>query len=185
MPKHIYLADLEPIAKLNWPFNPPKKDFPKGGKGPPNGKGPPDGKGPPPDGKGPPPDDFDGEIRVGGKAHPKAIFMHPPGGGLRNYAKITYKVPVGYLRFAAKATMRDEPRGNGSMHSENPGSMIVYGNDGKILWESHDIHSRAEERDCRISVGTQATITIATTSDGDPMGCHLVWLDPRFLKPAP
>ena len=49
----MYLFSLQPIATSNWPFNPPKKDFPKGGKGPPNGKGPPDGKGPPPDGKGP------------------------------------------------------------------------------------------------------------------------------------
>ncbi|HEX3314174.1 MAG TPA: protein kinase [Gemmataceae bacterium] len=184
----MYLINLQPIATANWPFNPPRKDFPKGGKGPPNGKGPPEGKGPPdgkgpPEGKGPPPEDFNGDIRVDGKLHRKAIFMHPPGFG--GFAKITYRVPAGYVGFIAKATMRDDPKGNGSMYSQAAGNMMVFDGKGQVLWEAHGIHSQADARDCRISVVGHSTIILATTCDGDPMGCHLVWLDPRFTKPVP
>ena len=63
--------------------------------------------------------------------------------------------------------------------------MIVFDGKGQVLWEAHGIHSQADARDCRISVAGHSTIIIATTCDGDPMGCHLVWLDPRFTKPVP
>jgi serine/threonine protein kinase len=165
VPPLQYLADLEPTAKRNWPFQPPefagkKKEGFKKKKDDEFGK------------------EFVSEVRVGGQSYPKAIFMHPPGFG--DTASLTYELPRGYSWFEAKVSLRDRP-GSEAAQSENPGTMAVYG-DGVLLWDAKNLRTSDDRKSCRVSIQGCKTLRLQTTCEAEPKGCHLVWIDPRLVR---
>ena len=167
VPPLQYLADLDPIAKRNWPFQPP--EFGKKKEGFKKKKD--DFK-----------DDFGkeffSEIRVGGQGYPKAIFMHPPGDG--DTASLTFNVPPGFSTFESKVALRDRP-GMEAPIAGSPGAMTVYG-DGVVLWEAKNIRTAEDRKSCRVSIKGCKTLKLETTCDAEPKGCHLVWIDPRLVR---
>jgi serine/threonine protein kinase len=155
----VFLSDMKDVARENWPFRfGPKKDDKKEWKGPKDGK------------------DFDQRVRVNDKQWPKGIFMHPPHPGEGNEASLTYSLRKEYKTFETKVSIGDTPD-----RAESPATFYVYG-DGKLLWRSNPVWSRADEQACAVSVQGIDRLKLATSCAGPPRGTHAVWLDPVVSK---
>jgi len=162
-PALVYLSNLNPVEKVNWPFIPGKKP---GKKPPPKGFNEP-GKKPPPKGS--------GAVQVQGKPSPHGIFMHPPhepGAA----ASLSYNLGKQYVKFHSEITYNDGPPG-----SKDPSIFSVYG-DGRLLWQSQPVFSQNDAQICSIDVSGVDRLTIAVTCQGKSMGAHAVWVEPHVAK---
>jgi serine/threonine protein kinase len=178
----LFLVDLDPIEKINWPFRggPPKepKDDGRFGDEPPDKK-----FGKKKDKKGFGFEDelfgkFDpilhgDKVKVRGKEYPKGIYMHPPMP--RGSASITFKVPKDYKTFLTRADYRD-----GDPGAFSPGIFKV-SLDGELKW-SHKVASQADGLECKLSIAGADKIKIEVDGPEESKGGHFVWIDPRMTK---
>ncbi len=116
-------------------------------------------------------------IRVGDVKSPKGIFMHPPppdGGAV----SITYTLDQKFSLFRAEVSLNDTAP---PMIEGEPVVYTVYG-DGKRLWRSREIWSQVDADKCEVSVEGVRELKIELVREGEPMGAHGVWLEPRLTK---
>jgi serine/threonine protein kinase len=176
----LYLADLDPIEKENWPFRggPPKEPKDDG----PFGDGPPDKKfGKKKKGFGPDDEPFGkfdpilhgDKVKVGGKDYAKGIYMHPPMP--RGSASITFKVPAGYKTFLTRADYRD-----GDPGAFSPCVFRVWLDD-ELKW-SHEVASQADRKECKLRITDADKIKIEVFAPEESKAGHFVWIDPRVTK---
>ena len=172
----VFLSEMEPIEKENWPFRPPADNPPR--DRPPKDRPPKDG--PPKDGPG-----RDGpgrlrdiykEIRVKGEPSPHGIGMHPTQDGP---SRLTYDLGGGFDEFIANVGL------NHSAPHDIKGAHFVLRGDGRLLWQSRAIRSPDDVDDCRVSVKGVRRLRLEVSAEGETRGAHGVWVEPRVTKGRP
>jgi serine/threonine protein kinase len=156
-----FLAKMDKHETVNWPFvKGPSADGFKGKK-----KGP-DPKAPPLEAI------LNGPITVGGQHSPNGIFMHPPPPH-EGVASISYRLGKRYRHLEAQASLNDSSDGSAS-----PLTFSVYG-DGKLLWRSPPLLTRADTRTCAVSLEHVDVLKLEVIAEGDIRKAHAVWIEPR------
>jgi hypothetical protein len=111
-------------------------------------------------------------IIVDGKAYPKGLGLHandPP-------ARATYRLARAASVFRTVVAFNDSNAG----FVTEPVYFEVFG-DGKQLWKSKAITSRAQKDDCLFVVSGVDVLELRVRSTGANAGAHAVWLDPILI----
>jgi hypothetical protein len=150
-----YLSDLQPIDPRGWISQPP---------GPPG-----------PNGMREPPPPFAG-VRSGGVLYQHGVFMHPPFGPEGGVTRLDYRLNGQFAAFTADVSLNDGPP-----ESLTPLAFAVYG-DGRLLWKSGPVRTRADRQTCRAAVEGVQVLTLEVACPGSSRGAHAVWIDPHVTK---
>lgn len=153
--KKEFLADMQKLDAVNWPFHKGKK-----GKGP---KSP------------PPPLEISGPVSVKGEVSPHGIFMHaaPPH---ESPASVSYQLGKQFRTFHCRVSVNDTSPG-----SPSPLTFAVYG-DGVQLWKSQGVSTQEQTQECSIAIAGVDVLKLEVTAAGDVRGGHAVWLEPAVSR---
>ena len=158
IPGAIYLSSLPEIEPLFWPF--PGK-LPDADPEEPNDWPEPKG------GR---------RVRVEGKVSPRGIFMHLSPQGEDKKCAISYRLDQRYRTFSTEVSLNDGPK------VCSPLTFTVHG-DGKVLWQSKPVASRADTQSCSgLSVTGIDKLTLELSGTGDERGTHGVWIEPYLIE---
>jgi len=146
------LTDLPNVSAVNWPMH-KQPGFEK---------------------KGPPPE-LRGGVMFQGRPSPRSILMHPAP-PFEAPASATYELRKQYRAFQATVSLNDT-----APPETTPIQFAVFG-DGKLLWRSQPIWSRAQTQNCDIPVAGVAALKLEVTVAGNPRGAHAVWVEPTLTK---
>ena len=119
------------------------------------------------------PPGVDGTVRVGGAVSPNGLFMHP-GPPSEPPVRATYKLGKAYSRFTAKVALNDT-----APNFALSGRFVVY-RDG-VKWESGAVLP-GDTKGCDLDVRGVEELTLEVSCEGDPRGCHTVWVEPQLTK---
>jgi hypothetical protein len=136
------------------------------------------------------PGDFskDGQVRlsstdvrrlsVDGKLTPKGLFMFPPDS---NTTFARFRLAKQYSRLETAVSISDTSNGC-------PGVICTVSGDGRKLWESTSIMSRAGRQECAVDISGIDVLELAATCPGQRIGptstwgAHVVWIDPLVKR---
>jgi hypothetical protein len=148
----VHLTDLPTVNAVNWPMH-RQPGFEK---------------------KGPPPE-LMGGVMFQGRPSPHSILMHPTP-PFEAPASATYELRKQYRAFQATVSLNDT-----APPETAPIQFAVFG-DGKLLWRSQPIWSRAQTQNCDIPVAGVSALKLEVTVAGNPRGAHAVWVEPTLTK---
>lgn len=148
----VHLTDLPNVNAVNWPMH-KQPGFEK---------------------KGLPPE-LRGGVLFQGRPSPHSILMHPPP-PFEAPASATYELRKQYRKFQATVSLNDT-----APPETAPIQFAVFG-DGKLLWRSQPMWSRAQTQNCDIPVAGVSALKLETTVAGEPRGAHAVWVEPTLTK---
>lgn len=151
-----FLSEMKPVQAVSWPFFGKKEMDKDKGKKQPKGF------------------EFD-RLSVNGEPSPHGIFMHaaPP---FAPPASLSYQLDKRFKTFLAKVSLADSSNGSNAAIR-----FAVYA-DGKRIWESKPVWTRADTQDVNLDVADVNLLKLEVAVQGEDVGgAHGAWVEPRLI----
>ncbi len=116
-------------------------------------------------------------MSVDGKRSPHGVPMHATGLGA---TYVSYSLGKRYDTFSTEVSLNDS-----SPRSNAPLTFSVYG-DGRLLWRSSPVQTRADTQTCQLSVKDVDLLKLEVTNSPQPpdgmLGAHGLWVEPSVTR---